>query len=822
MKTLLALFFCFLLPLNLLATEIALFVPRSETPFWQAQIKFAQAAANDFNINLQVYDANNQSLLMLQQVSDVSKQGVDGILFMNYEQIGEDILAITERYQIPSILFNTGFITTELLPRSKFKYWIGSFTPNDQKAGALLAEQLLLSATEQHIQQINMLVLNGNMKEVSAQQRNQGLFQFIKHQPRVLVVAQGDAGKNWSRIEAKRQFIEHYQNNPEINVVWAASDGISLGVRDAMAELSIAADSIVVGGIDWLPEALHVVEQTLTQVTVGGHFTEAAWGLTLLKDYLEGNDFATESTQFNSRMYSINHQNHKMFQSFIDDNWQRIDFNALSKNQNREQLYNFSIKYLLDTYYQNTKALKLTPEETQWLKQHKTLRLAIASDWPPLEFVNDKEVYQGIASDYIALVAKRLGVEFIPSINMKWPEVFEGAKQQQWDIYPALDLTANRKKNLRFTQPYLSFPMMIITNQDIPYVSDLDALNGKKIAVVKGYSAYELLLKNHPLLELFETKNISVALQAVSSGQVAAYVGNIATVNYVMAREGFTNLKVSGVTPYRFELRMAARKDWPILHSVVQKALDSLSDKEKKVIYSRWVTLRFEHGVDYQLVWRIALISLLVLILLSYWTRKLSNLNHKLNNEVIERKQIEFQLRQEKKKIEQLAITDPLTGLFNRRHYNEVFPIEIQRAKRNQQWLSFVMLDIDYFKQYNDNYGHHNGDTLLIALAKTLQTKCHRASDFCFRLGGEEFGVIFSGIPPEGAIQFVEELRSAIEELQLEHKYSIVAPVLTASFGLVTSKSSTHNMDELYEVADSALYRAKEAGRNRVETVVFK
>lgn len=821
MKTLLALFLCLFLPLKSLATEVALFVPRSETPFWQTQIKFAQAAANDLDIILRVYNADNQPQLMLQQVTDACKLGIDGILFMNYEQIGEKILAISESYKIPSILYNTGFISSELRPRNKYRFWIGSFTPDDQKAGALLAEQLLHSAKEQKLEQMNMLVLNGNMKEVSAQQRNQGLYQFIKHHPKVLVVAESDASKGWSRSEAKRQFKQHYQQYPEINMIWAASDGLSLGVRDAIAELSLPADEFIVGGIDWLPEVLRIVEEQATQVTVGGHFTEAAWGLTLLKDYLDGNDFAAESTQFNSRMYAINHQNQKTFQSFIDDNWQRIDFKALSKGREKGKLYNFTIKHLLDTYYQNTRALNLTHEETEWLKIHNTIRLAIDIDWPPFEYVNDKETYQGIAADYSELIAERLGLEFLPSTKMNWLEVVEASKRRELDLYPALGITAKRKKHLSFTRPYLSFPMMIITNQDIPYVDDIDSLNGKKIAVVKGYAAHELLLENHPELKLFETENITAALQAVSSGRVAAYVGNIATVNYVMTREGFTNLKVSGVTPYRFDLSMAVRKDWPILHSILQKALDSLSDKEKAAIYSRWVTLRYEHGVDYKLVWKVVLGAMLVLLLFSYWTRKLSNLNHKLNNEVTERKQIERQLRQEKKKIEQLAITDPLTGLFNRRHYNKVLPIEIKRAQRKREWLSFVMLDIDYFKQYNDNYGHHNGDTLLITLAKTLQTKCHRASDYCFRLGGEEFGIIFSGLSPEDATAFVEDLRSTIEALQLEHKYSRTASVLTASFGLVTCKDPSRKMAQLYEAADAALYEAKEAGRNRIETVVF-
>lgn len=821
MKITSALLFCLLFSLPVMATEIALFVPRSETPAWQAQIKFAQAAADDLGVSLRVYNAHNQAQRMLAQVQEVCEQGVDGILFMNYEQIGEQILAIAERHKTPGILYNTGFANSDLLPRTKYKTWIGSIIPDDHKAGALLAEQLLQKAEQEKITGINLMVINGSLTEVSAQQRNTGLYQFIKHSPHVQVVAEYNGDKDWSRSEAKRLFIEHYQRNPAINLVWAASDSLALGARDGMAELSIPMDQLIVGGIDWLPEALQTIELQQTQISVGGHFTEAAWGVILLKDYLEGHDFAVESTQFNSQMYAINHQNLKTFQSFIDDNWQRIDFTALSKAQDSDKLYNFSIKHLLDTYYQNTKPLDLTAEEIAWLKQHDTLRLAIDIDWPPFEYVDESGLYQGIAADYMQLISQRLGITLQPSVGMSWPEVIEASKRRELDLYPALSITPKRQQFLSFTQPYLSFPMMIITNQKIPYVGDLEALNGQEVAIVKGYASHEWILANHPQIKVFAAENISEALKAVSSGRVSAYIGNIATVNYVMTREGYTNLKVAGITPYRFELSMAVRSDWPILRNILQKTLDSLSEEEKKAIYSRWVTLRYEHGIDYSLVWKVVLAAFLVVAVLSYWAKKLARINHRLNREMKQRKRIERQLRQEKQKIEQLAITDPLTGLFNRRHYDKVLPDEINRMHRNREWLSFVMLDIDCFKQYNDNYGHHNGDQLLVAISKVLQERCHRASDFCFRLGGEEFGLVFSGLSPEHAEVFINDIRHAIEQLQIEHKFSTAAPVLTASFGLVTSNGPKRTMEHFYEAADAALYRAKSNGRNCVEAIVF-
>ncbi len=815
MKAPIALFLLLLLPLKVMGTEIALFAPRTESPAWQTQIRFAQATATDLGIKLLVYDAENDPKTMLNQITQACKRSVDGILFMNYEEIGEKILSISEKCQIPSVLYNTGFKSNQFLPRSKYKYWIGEVIPNDNKAGALLAEQLLQKSNGK-IDKINMLVLNGNLKELSAQKRNEGLYQFIRHNPRVTVVAEGKTNVTWSREEAKNQFIWFYQRYPQINMVWAASDTLALGAKDAIEELGLDKNSFYVGGIDWLPEALLEIESGAPYVSIGGHFTDAGWATLLLNDYLNGYDFDAESTQFNSPVYSIDNRNIPLFQSFINDNWQRLDFKSLSKLDNNSNLYNFSITHLLNTYYKNTKALKLTKAELEWLKQHPRIRLANDSDWPPFEFVDSTGEYLGIAADYIKLMSQRLAVDIVPSTGMSWSEVVEASKQRALDVYPAIALTAERQKYLDFTEPYISFPLMIITNQEIPYVPDISALNSMSVAAVKNYRSYELVEQNHPGIELYPAESVSDALEAVSSGKVDAYIGNIATANYIMSREGYTNLKVSGVTPYRIDIRMAVRNDWPILKNILQKSLDTLSDEEKQTIYSRWVTVRYQHDVDYSLLWKVAIIFIIAIVALTYWMRKLSRLNIQLNKEISERMEVEKQLVQEKNKIEQLSITDPLTGLYNRRYYNQKVPKEILRAQTTQTWLSFVIMDVDDFKQYNDNYGHLNGDKQLVKFAKSLLEQCYQTSSYCFRLGGEEFGVLLYGYTPDEAFEQVEAIRSGIEALQLEHNYSRAANVITASFGLVTTNKASYTLEQLYETADAALYEAKEGGRNQI------
>ena len=210
---------------------------------------------------------------------------------------------------------------------------------------------------------------------------------------------------------------------------------------------------------------------------------------------------------------------------------------------------------------------------------------------------------------------------------------------------------------------------------------------------------------------------------------------------------------------------------------------------------------------------------------------KLTELNTTLEHKVLvrtqqlsEKKHVLEKLNEELEKklnlIEILVITDELTQLYNRRYFNSIFPKEIQRATREEMIISFLIFDIDHFKQYNDNYGHQKGDNVLKEIGCILKKQCLRGSDVPLRLGGEEFGVIFSGLAPNEAFLFANKIRQAIENAQIEHLFSNASQYVTASFGLVTILAHPQlNMDDLYKYADHALYQAKDAGRNKVVQV---
>ena len=168
-------------------------------------------------------------------------------------------------------------------------------------------------------------------------------------------------------------------------------------------------------------------------------------------------------------------------------------------------------------------------------------------------------------------------------------------------------------------------------------------------------------------------------------------------------------------------------------------------------------------------------------------------------------------------KLEQASYTDSLTGIFNRRYFNLVYEREFKRALRSNKAITFIMIDIDFFKQYNDTYGHLQGDVALQNVARVLKTSLLRPGDFVFRLGGEEFGVILTEADCAQTRQMAERLRFNVESLNMEHKGNKKSGLLTISLGAICIiPTESMSNESLLHAADTSLYAAKERGRNNV------
>lgn len=169
-------------------------------------------------------------------------------------------------------------------------------------------------------------------------------------------------------------------------------------------------------------------------------------------------------------------------------------------------------------------------------------------------------------------------------------------------------------------------------------------------------------------------------------------------------------------------------------------------------------------------------------------------------------------------KLERLTLIDDLTGIANRRYFEAFSEQEWKRCLRERKPLSLIMIDIDYFKSYNDYYGHQKGDDGLKKVAETLNHTMNRAGDLAVRYGGEEFAAILSNTDPEGAFFVADIIRKEIEALQIEHPCSPIGDHVTVSLGLATRLPSHQtSFTDLIKAADQALYTAKLNGKNCVK-----
>ncbi len=284
----------------------------------------------------------------------------------------------------------------------------------------------------------------------------------------------------------------------------------------------------------------------------------------------------------------------------------------------------------------------LSHDEKEWLKSHPGLRLGIDPAWPPFEFYAKECGYSGLASEYIKKIEKRLHISLKAQTGLTWQEALDKGRQKEIDLFPCITPSPKRAQFLNFTKPYLSFPMVIAARTDFPFISGLEDLEGKTIAVVDGYVSQEILQKNFRKLKLSPVESVTEGLTRVSENRADVFVGNLASIIYCARQTGLVNIKISAMTPYNFELSMGVRKDWPQLISILDKILANIPESEKNRIRDDWVRMQFEHQMNWILLWKwilgMALVSCTILGIILFS-------NNRLKKEVAERKRVEQALR---------------------------------------------------------------------------------------------------------------------------------------------------------------------------------
>lgn len=265
----------------------------------------------------------------------------------------------------------------------------------------------------------------------------------------------------------------------------------------------------------------------------------------------------------------------------------------------------------------------LNAAERNWLKSHPGLRLAVRKDWPPFEFSENGKP-KGLVLDLVKKLEQRLDYQFkiVPVSN--WSETLDKLHNGDIDVMPALPRTPRRQDRFLFTRTYLSLPIALVIRDDSHFVGDLRELKDQRVGVVRDYATDEYLLINHPNLNIYPVASVEQGLLQLSNGDLDVMVTQIPSVSYTVAKLGLSNLRITSITPYQYDLRLAVRPDMPELQQILNKALNSLDKKEYDSIYNRWIHLDVQREIDYTVVRRVVLVALVIVGIFLYWNRKLS------------------------------------------------------------------------------------------------------------------------------------------------------------------------------------------------------
>jgi signal transduction histidine kinase len=312
-------------------------------------------------------------------------------------------------------------------------------------------------------------------------------------------------------------------------------------------------------------------------------------------------------------------------------------------------------------------ALKLTPEQQAWIAAHPVIRVGHDITYAPYSFRDERGGLVGIDLDFLALLAERTGLQFQNVESTDWPQMLEEFKAGRIDLFLSLGPAPERESFMTYTDPYTSAPIVIVTRNDAPYLFDVSELNGRVVAIPKGYAGLERAVqRNAPRATVLGLRNLNDCMEAVARGQAFATITDVVHAAYTIKTNKLTNLRLGSVVTSPSALHMGVRKDWGELGGILNAALATISLEDRKRINDRWISFDFAADRRWARAFQwaaLAAAGLLVVGLLFVWR------NRRLAAELKERRRLQSEIAQvsdEKSELLRMVAHDlrgPLTGL---------------------------------------------------------------------------------------------------------------------------------------------------------------
>ena len=410
--------------------------------------------------------------------------------------------------------------------------------------------------------------------------------------------------------------------------------------------------------------------------------------------------------------------------------------------------------------------------------------LLTQADHIPFSFKNLNELI-GIEIDFWKLISDKLSkpfnIEEVLKDNIL--NIFSNSIKVKF-VYSFKKESSD--KNV-LSNPIAKVPLALATKNGVHYISDLNSVEHVKIGVLKDLEIFESLKKDYPNVNFIEINTIDDGIYRLKNNLLFGLIDNLYTLSHQIEQFQIDELKINTTLKYKINIYLEVKKQNEQFIKIVNKIIDSLSEKEKSSIFNNYQLILYHNNID---IYYILKFVIPLIILLSVFIF----LNYRLRNEIKKREETEI-------KLSNLANNDSLTGIYNRRKIEELCEAELKRSERYSNELSVIFFDVNDFKIINDKLGHHKGDEVLIKIASVISQNI-RTTDYFGRWGGDEFLIVLPQTnlhKTEHLIKILENILTTINfDLKMDRKIS-------CSFGL-SQYEKNDTLDSFLKRADESMY----------------
>ncbi len=515
----------------------------------------------------------------------------------------------------------------------------------------------------------------------------------------------------------------------------------------------------------------------------------------LLQNNLNERFVVAPDISYESKMFSLVKDNYGLIEK-INEGFTRISLPELEAIE-AKWLGQEHANYFKNNIFR----LSLSSEQKNWLQQVPEIKIGITDNWKPYEFVDEFGNVQGITKDIFDIASQLTGQKYNFEVYSSWESLLNDFKTGHLDMVANISKSEQRESYASFTEPFWQSSWAVATHKDFGKFDSITGLYGKRIALVQGYQILNQVHEKYPQVIVQVVSSLDEAIELLHEGQVDGMLENMVVLSQFLQDKEEVNFKLHILQDMTADTsRMGVRKDLIVQFEIMQKVVASLTDSQSKAILNKWFKLDLDSGVSYQIYWRNITLAVLVgsfiLAIVLFWNRK-------LQKEIKLRKKAEHLLKH-------LATHDALTELPNRSLLNDTLKRAIASHNRTQQKMAVMFIDLDGFKEVNDNFGHAQGDELLKLVGQRISSNV-RASDTVARIGGDEFVLLVTNLDEYRQCEKVAA--KVVADLEQSFQLNIGPVNISASIGIACYPINGQTNDELLKLADDLMYEVKRDGK---------